>query len=98
MEDASDGSYAVRLRNLNDNEYLTIRSNGNNASVITQPLNESWPSQKWYLSNAGGGKVRLITQWAPYNALNVGEQDDYADVVSYYINNDWRSQKWTVTA
>ena len=96
VEGLDDGSGAVRLRNLNDNEYLTIRSNGNNASVITQPLHESWDSQKWYLSDAGNGQVRLKTLWAPDKALNVGEKNDYANVVSYCINNTWNSQKWNV--
>ncbi|MBN1649434.1 MAG: endo-1,4-beta-xylanase [Spirochaetales bacterium] len=85
-----------RFKSVATGKYLTIRTNGEDSTVICQTLDLSWGSQKWNVEDAGSGASRLRTEWAYDKALNASENSSYADVRNHTIDWSWGSMKWYI--
>lgn len=68
---------------------------GDDVQIVQYTLDSAWNSQKWYVSDVGGGYYKIVNKHTgkalrPYNAGT----DDNVNIVQYTYDANWDTLKW----
>ncbi|WP_309384683.1 DUF7594 domain-containing protein [Cerasicoccus frondis] len=68
---------------------------GDNVQIVQHTLDTAWNSQKWYVSDVGGGYYSIINKYTgkSLRPLDAGTGDN-VNLVQYAYSSFWDSQKW----